>query len=342
VIANGDVEAIPFPLCGGFDDAFFLAMSDAVADGVLDDGLKEEAWNEAMKSAGIDLNVDAKTIGEADLLDGEVVVDDFELLGEPDFLGGSALEGGSENGVEVIEHFGRFALLAEFDERGNGVKGVEEEVRLELHLEGFELGGGELALELEGADGFALGADLGLDGSDETKDESVDEDVEADAIELKHAGEGGKRGDGLAPLGDDNAEAAEENEVDGGESEGESELHCHAGEGEAHEGGLARSGFPEGGRNQSPPAPEDDAVEQRWEVRDGLAFLRGAEGEDERCAGDDEMASALEVFAWIARCGLGVRLNGGVGDRVERAHGITSLRTDSAPAERGEGKRNHP
>jgi len=61
-------------------------------------------------------------------------------------------------------------------------------------------------------------------------------------------------------------------------------------------------------------------------VSDGVAFLRGAECEEQRCAGDDEVAGALEVFARIARCGLCVRLNGGIRDRVQRAHEFTSLR----------------
>ena len=64
----------------------------------------------------------------------------------------------AQTGDHVLGAFGIFQ-----DERGDAVQGVEEEVRVELHLQRLHLGLGELRLELRRPNGFVLIAPVVLE-----------------------------------------------------------------------------------------------------------------------------------------------------------------------------------
>src|SRR5215467_11981382 len=69
-VADGDVKTIAIAAgCGG-DGAGSLAVGDAVADRVFNDGLQEEARNQAVQCGGVDLDVDVEAVGESGLFDG--------------------------------------------------------------------------------------------------------------------------------------------------------------------------------------------------------------------------------------------------------------------------------
>ena len=106
-----------------------------MADGVFDDGLENEAGDKAFECVGRCFDFDVEAIGEADLLDGEITLDDLQLLREGNFFGGVALERLAEDGVEMGESFAGFVVALEFDEGSDGVECVEQEVRLHLHLQ---------------------------------------------------------------------------------------------------------------------------------------------------------------------------------------------------------------
>ncbi len=73
-------------LCVGLDAALVFAVGDAVADGIFDDGLKQEAGDQATQRAWFHLDLDVEPIGEADLFNREIVLHHLDLLREWDLL----------------------------------------------------------------------------------------------------------------------------------------------------------------------------------------------------------------------------------------------------------------
>ena len=49
----------------------------------------------------------------------------------------------------MAQHLRRLMLPAQFHQRSDGVQRIEEEMRLQLHLQRLELRSGKLALQLE-------------------------------------------------------------------------------------------------------------------------------------------------------------------------------------------------
>ncbi len=115
----------------------------------------------------------AELVAKADALDVEVVVGEVELFAEGD-EGVAVAEEDAEDVRELDDHLaGEVGLGA--DERGDGVEGVEEEVRVDLALQGVEAGfeqeAGllfELVLDADGVPDFERDADddrrAGADG----------------------------------------------------------------------------------------------------------------------------------------------------------------------------------
>ena len=116
-------------------DAWF----EAVLDAVLDERLEQDAGDENFECAGIDLLFHSELVGaEADDFNVEVVVGEAELVAEGD-VGVVILKQGAENVGELDGHFaGQLGLAA--DQGGDGVEGVEEEMGVDLALEGVETG----------------------------------------------------------------------------------------------------------------------------------------------------------------------------------------------------------
>lgn len=92
-------------------------------------------------------------------------------------------ECGLQDGVEVREGFDRFFLAAEFDERSDGIEGIEEEVWLHLRLQGAEVSRGELLFELRVLESLLLAGDLGVEGRPGDPSEDVEGDFQAEALE---------------------------------------------------------------------------------------------------------------------------------------------------------------
>ena len=70
-----------------------------------------------------------------------------------------------------------------------------------------------MSLELESAEGFALGAKVKLNDERDSEDEGVEEQLHTESIEIHHAGEdGGDRGM-CVPSGDGESQAAQQRQV---------------------------------------------------------------------------------------------------------------------------------
>ena len=70
VVLHHHVQCIADSLRADADDAGRGALADAVADGVLDDGLQGHVRHGRVEQLGIHVDVDAQPVGEAQLLDG--------------------------------------------------------------------------------------------------------------------------------------------------------------------------------------------------------------------------------------------------------------------------------
>ncbi len=107
-------------------------------DAVFDKGLEEHAGNDDIERFVGDLLDDAKFFAEADDFDGEVVVDEAELLTQGD-EGVAVLKQNAKDVRQLADHLAG-EIWFEADERGDGVKGVEEEVGIDLSLQSVEPG----------------------------------------------------------------------------------------------------------------------------------------------------------------------------------------------------------
>ena len=117
-----------------------------------------------------------KAIVEADLLNVDVLLQERELLLQRDFVDADAVERHAQQVGELQGHvLGGFAVVA--GQRGDGVQRVEQEVRLELDLQHFELRVGELRLELRGEQLALLVLAVEGDGLGDEHDVPVARDV---------------------------------------------------------------------------------------------------------------------------------------------------------------------
>ena len=102
-------------------------------------GCRRMLGTRTLEGLGIDVLFDAQLVGaKADHLDVEVIVGEAELVAEGD-VGVVILEQRAQDVGQFHGHLARqFGPAA--DQRSDGVEGVEEEVRIDLALEGVEAG----------------------------------------------------------------------------------------------------------------------------------------------------------------------------------------------------------
>ena len=167
------------------------ARADAVADGVFNQRLQNQVGDKRVEGARIDFGFDAKAIVEARLLNVDVLLQERELLMQRDFVHADAVERHAQQVGELERHvLGGFAVVA--SERGDGVQRVEQEVRLELDLQHFELSVGQLRFELRGKQLALLIFAVERDGLGDQHDVPVARDVHEGAREhVREVGNGG-------------------------------------------------------------------------------------------------------------------------------------------------------
>src|SRR5580704_10503762 len=106
-VANSQTKKLTFAHCGGLDKSFILAIRNAMANCILHNGLKQKARDEAIDRARINLELQPQTVRKAHLLNGQVILDQFDFSGQRHSLRSSSLQRGLKNRVQISEHFGR-------------------------------------------------------------------------------------------------------------------------------------------------------------------------------------------------------------------------------------------
>jgi hypothetical protein len=75
-----------------------LDQFDAMADGVLDERLKNQRGNQRVGDVGRGLHRDRKPVAEPDLFDVEVAPEQIELVAQRHLVGVGVIEAGAEEG----------------------------------------------------------------------------------------------------------------------------------------------------------------------------------------------------------------------------------------------------
>src|SRR5262245_37248548 len=133
VVGYFDHERPAFHLSHDVDASPSGARGDAVAHGVLHQGLKDQVRNHQVEGAGCDGATDFEAVAEPDLLDLEVFIEVLHLTPYGDLLHAGAVQREPQEIAEARNHtVGAFHIT--IHERRDGVQRIEEEVRLQLHL----------------------------------------------------------------------------------------------------------------------------------------------------------------------------------------------------------------
>ena len=137
------------------DDARRRDPADAVAHSIFDDRLQAHVRNGGVQGSVVGRNLDAQAILKANLLDGKIQPEIFQLPPERDLLRLDVFEDAAEQVAKPGKHLLGLspALLAH--QHHDGVQGIEQEMRLKLHLEGAQLRPHQLGLQFGGVH-FAL------------------------------------------------------------------------------------------------------------------------------------------------------------------------------------------
>ena len=85
---------------------------------------------------------------ELELFEGEIAFDDLEFVRECDLVPAASFEGVAQEFGEAEEHFAGAASIFG-DEGAEVIEAVEEEVRIDLRLEGAEFGFVDAGLQAE-------------------------------------------------------------------------------------------------------------------------------------------------------------------------------------------------
>ncbi len=193
VVAEGDDERRALAPRRDFDlPRPVFEAAHAVLDGVLGEGLEDQVRDERVEERRRHGLGDLQSVLEADALDVEVAPEEVELVAERDLLRGRVVEGAAEERAQPGDDAPNAAGIA-LDEGADGVERVEEEVRVELHPERREPGGGELGFEPRGLGEEARGLGLPLAEAEEVVAREAggeEREVDHEFVEELEAGEG--------------------------------------------------------------------------------------------------------------------------------------------------------
>lgn len=129
--------------------AFLFQMGNATTNGVLNDRLKKETRNQTIQRRRCHFHLHFQTVREANLFDCQIILDELQLAGEWDLLRRPPDLECLEKNVHVRKRFNVLGLSPKFDERGNCIERIEQEVRFHLHLQRSQMLSGELPLQLQ-------------------------------------------------------------------------------------------------------------------------------------------------------------------------------------------------
>jgi hypothetical protein len=118
-------------------------------DGVLQDRLPEERGHRGIERLRRNVPHDLESILESDLLDFQIHPEKVDLLPQRDYLMARVVQRETQQPAQAGDHqVGRIRLGV--NQLGHGVQGIEEEMRLQLHLEHLEVSTRQPSLQLGG------------------------------------------------------------------------------------------------------------------------------------------------------------------------------------------------
>jgi hypothetical protein len=120
---------------------------DAVLHGVLRQRLEHQAGHQRREAFGRDVILDLQPVLEADALDLEVAADEIQFALERVHRLLAVLQRAAQELAEAGDDVLGLAGAVVADEAGDGVERVEQEVRVQLHLQRVEAGAHEAGLE---------------------------------------------------------------------------------------------------------------------------------------------------------------------------------------------------
>src|ERR1043165_6572977 len=139
----------PVPWHGHDFDPARGGVADGVSHGVLDDRLENEVWNLHVEHLGIDANLGGKSILETDGLDPEIPVQELDLLLKCHFHRPGILQRETQEVAETRDHLAG-GLGVPGQQSRDRMQRVEKKVRVDLHLQRFQLRLHELGVKLRG------------------------------------------------------------------------------------------------------------------------------------------------------------------------------------------------
>jgi hypothetical protein len=177
IVADLKDELAVFAAGAEVDFAGLGVGFDAVADRVLDDGLEDEVRDFGVQGVFGNVHRDGEAVAETGLFDFEVALEEGDFVAERDDMFVGVVQGVAEEIAEFGDHaIGFFDV--DVHEGADAVEGVEEEVRIELGLEGDEFGLGEAAFEFGGFEVVFAEFAVVLDGVADGEDDPVNPEVE--------------------------------------------------------------------------------------------------------------------------------------------------------------------
>ena len=148
-----------------------------MAHDVFDERLKQEARDEFAQGLARCVNVGREPIGKTDVHDAEVPCQNLEFGFEPDLLRVAGPQGQAQHVAQAGKHLIR-GLDVTMHERRDAVERIEQEMVMELRLQGRQLSLRQLRLELRRAEVARAGAAIVFD--------CIEQDHEVELVE-EHA-----------------------------------------------------------------------------------------------------------------------------------------------------------
>jgi len=159
-VLDGDVQRMPDQ--PDVDADLEAIVAHAVLNGVLDQGLQQEARDAALERRRLGLQRNLQPIAEARLLHAQIGRQPADLRLDRDHRLVDAVERMTQVGREVAQH-GEGGRRMIGDLLGHAVQRIEQEMRVELQAQLLKLGAQRLGLGAHGVAVLGLLGELGMD-----------------------------------------------------------------------------------------------------------------------------------------------------------------------------------
>src|ERR1700761_6239523 len=137
-ILDGDTKSVADALAGHGNLAAIGERGDAVFDRVFNERLDEQRRHFEIRADGIEILAHAEALTESNLLNVEIASGEGQLFAKRDARALAEPQGGTQEIRQTNAHFAGLGWI-ESGEGANGIQAVEEEMRVDLRLDGFEL-----------------------------------------------------------------------------------------------------------------------------------------------------------------------------------------------------------